>query len=218
MMERVFVDLRLFPGTEERFDRHHGRAPLEFQDACAEARMRNVTIFRRGTDAWCYGEAEGTTSDALDALTGSAAYARWRSQLIDVVTDPPEGGALVPYREVFHSDGPPLPPPFERGLFVLVVHPERIAEYDARHTDPWPEMLSALADSGFRNYSGFRNGSLVAYYGEFYPDMSRALAKIGATDVNRRWSDSFRGIITTITDDEARLFTAREILHLSGPA
>lgn len=44
--------------------------------------------------------------------------------------------------------------------------------------------------------------------------MVTATVTIGATDVNRRWGESFEGIITTITDDEGRLFTAREVLHI----
>jgi hypothetical protein len=36
---------------------------------------------------------------------------------------------------------------------------------------------------------------------------------MGRTDVNRRWSESFAGIITTINDGDGRLITAAEIYH-----
>ena len=211
-MGRALFQLRLYPGTEREFDARHQPVPSDLSEAAAEAGVRNLTALRRGTDVWVYLEAESDGDTALDRFIATDGHARWTASLATVV-QPPRGG-LTRYQEVFHSDGPPLDGPFERGMFVLVVHPERIAEYDERHAKPWPEMMEALASSGFRNYSGFRNGSLVAYYGEFYPDMATAVATIGATDVNRRWGESFQGIITTITDEEGNLLTAREVFHV----
>ena len=43
----------------------------------------------------------------------------------------------------------------ERVCFTLQVKPERMAEYRDRHAAVWPEMLDALAGSGWRNYSLF---------------------------------------------------------------
>jgi len=74
-------------------------------------------------------------------------------------------------------------------------------------------MMRALDEAGFHNYTGFRRGSQVVYYGEFHPDMAMATGAIGATDVNRRWNISFVGIITTITDASGNLLTAREVFH-----
>jgi L-rhamnose mutarotase len=51
------------------------------------------------------------------------------------------------------------------------------------------------------------------YYGEFYPDMETAFARIGQTEVNARWGSAFEGIITTITDESGGLITADEIFH-----
>lgn len=219
-MHRGLFHLRVFAGAEAAFDGRNTPPPGDLAEAFRAAGLGNVTAFRRGTDVWCYGEAGGESSGApeggpaLDRLAGSAAWARWMSGFADVVMDSPGPGGVTRYREVFHSHGPALATTPERGMFVLVVHPARIAEYDARHADPWPEMIAALEESGFRNYSGFRLGPQVVYHGEFHPDMATALATIGASDVNRRWGESFRGIITSITDEEGRLFTAREVFHL----
>jgi len=213
-MGRALFHLRLHPGTETAFDWRHSPVPTDLAAAFAEAGLRNATAFRRGTDVWCYAEADVAPAAALDRLVSSAGYGAWRNSLVDVIAPSPAAGGIDAYEEIFHSDGPALEGAFKRGMFVLVVHPDRIAEYDERHANPWPDMLQALADSGFRNYSGFRSGSLVAYYGEFYPDMATATATIGTTDINRRCGESFAGIITTITDDEGRLFTADEVFHI----
>ena len=72
-------------------------------------------------------------------------------------------------------------------------------------------MMAAISDTGFRNYSGFRRGASVVYYGEFYPDMATAFGKIAQTEVNGRWGQAFEGIITTIVDADGNLITADEV-------
>jgi L-rhamnose mutarotase len=139
---------------------------------------------------------------------------RWAHWFRDIIAEAstPEGDPLR-YGEVFHSDGRPLDGRFERGCFSLVIDPERAEFYDALHAEPWPEMVAALEDAGYRNYSGFRRGAHVVYYGEYYPDMATVLARIGVTDVSARWGKAFEGVITTITDPGGSLYTAREIHH-----
>ena len=43
----------------------------------------------------------------------------------------------------------------ERVCFLLQVRPDRLDEYRARHREVWPEMLDALREAGWRNYSLF---------------------------------------------------------------
>jgi L-rhamnose mutarotase len=52
-----------------------------------------------------------------------------------------------------------------RVCFLLRVRPERLAEYKARHREVWPEMLAALRETGWSNYSLFLrdDGLLVGY-------------------------------------------------------
>lgn len=213
-MERSCFYLRVFPGTEPEFDRRMADTPAALAAETRRSGLRGLTVFRRGTDAWVYAECEPDARSALAAYLADATIASWRRSLATVVAEMTAmDGRLLTYDEVFHANAG-ASGPFERGMFALVVAPERIAEYDSRHADPWPEMMAALDASGFHNYSGFRRGSHVVYYGEFYPDMGTAVATIGATNVNRRWSESFAGIITTLTDERGELITAREVLHL----
>jgi L-rhamnose mutarotase len=52
-----------------------------------------------------------------------------------------------------------------RHCFLLRVRPDRLDEYRRRHQQVWPEMLRALAETGWRNYSLFLRGDglLVGY-------------------------------------------------------
>jgi L-rhamnose mutarotase len=74
-----------------------------------------------------------------------------------------------------------------RICFTLQVRPERIDEYRRRHAQVWPEMLAALRDAGWHDYSLFlrEDGLLVGYL--MTEDFDAALAAMAATDVNARW-------------------------------
>ncbi len=75
----------------------------------------------------------------------------------------------------------------ERICFLLQVRPERLAEYKERHRAVWPEMLAALRETGWHNYSIFLrdDGLLVGYFET--PDYQAALAGMAERDVNERW-------------------------------
>jgi L-rhamnose mutarotase len=75
----------------------------------------------------------------------------------------------------------------ERVCFVLSVRPDRLGEYRARHREVWSEMLDALRDTGWRNYSLFlrEDGLLVGYLE--CEDFQAALAAMDAREVNARW-------------------------------
>ncbi|WP_285043026.1 L-rhamnose mutarotase [Plantibacter sp. LMC-P-059a] len=77
--------------------------------------------------------------------------------------------------------------PLHRVCFQLQVKPERLPEYRERHAAVWPEMLRALADTGWRNYSLFiRDDGLLIGYLET-PSLEAAQAGMAATEVNTRW-------------------------------
>ena len=75
----------------------------------------------------------------------------------------------------------------ERVCFRLQVKTDRLEEYRGRHQAVWPEMLEALAASGWQNYSLFlgEDGLLIGYLET--PSLEEALAGMAATDVNSRW-------------------------------
>jgi L-rhamnose mutarotase len=74
-----------------------------------------------------------------------------------------------------------------RYCFQLRVKPDRLAEYRERHAAVWPEMLRALAETGWHNYSLFLrpDGLLIGYVES--PDLAAAQAAMDTTDVNHRW-------------------------------
>jgi L-rhamnose mutarotase len=75
----------------------------------------------------------------------------------------------------------------ERVCFLGRVRAERLAEYRERHEQVWPEMLDALRQAGWGNYSLFltEDGLLVGYLET--DDYQAALDRMAATEVNARW-------------------------------
>ena len=77
----------------------------------------------------------------------------------------------------------------ERVGFLLKVRPERLEEYKARHQEVWPDMLQALRETGWHNYSIFlsEDGLLFGYVET--PDFEQALAGMAEREVNTRWQE-----------------------------
>lgn len=67
------------------------------------------------------------------------------------------------------------------------VDPSKLEEYRARHRAVWPELLQALSDAGWRNYSLFlrADGLLIGYVEA--DDLAEAQQRVARTEVNTRW-------------------------------
>jgi L-rhamnose mutarotase len=102
-----------------------------------------------------------------------------------------------------------------RYCFLLRVRPERMEEYRRRHAAVWPEMLAALADTGWRNYSLFLSddGLLVGYVEA--DDLRASLAGMARTDVNARWQAEMAPFFAGLKGgpDEG-LVLLEEVFHL----
>src|SRR5437660_10118939 len=75
----------------------------------------------------------------------------------------------------------------QRICFVLQVKPERLKEYKRRHSSVWPDMLQALRETGWSNYSLFLrdDGMLVGYLET--ESLERARAGMPRREANDRW-------------------------------
>jgi L-rhamnose mutarotase len=75
----------------------------------------------------------------------------------------------------------------QRVCFQLQVKHDRLEEYVQRHQPIWPEMLRALAATGWHNYSLFfrEDGLLIGYFET--DSLEKAREGMAATEVNARW-------------------------------
>jgi L-rhamnose mutarotase len=75
----------------------------------------------------------------------------------------------------------------QRHCFQLQVRPDHIDAYRRAHAAVWRDMLEALWDTGWRNYSIFlRDDGLVIGYFET-ESLQRCLEGMAQAPVNARW-------------------------------
>jgi L-rhamnose mutarotase len=103
-----------------------------------------------------------------------------------------------------------------RVCFQLQVKPDRLAEYKERHAHVWPDMLAALHETGWHNYSLFvrDDGLLIGYFET--PSLEAALAGMARTEVNGRWQAEMAEFFTDLdgrAPDEGFL-VLEEVFHL----
>lgn len=99
--------------------------------------------------------------------------------------------------------------------FIAKLKPGTEDEYKRRHDEIWPEMVVALRESGFANFSLFRRGLTVVAYAECDPSVLEAISALEATDVNQRWSDYIADVFSEARDDAGSLLFADELWYLA---
>ena len=105
----------------------------------------------------------------------------------------------------------------KRVCFLLRVKPDRLQEYRERHGTVWPEMLEALRETGWHNYSLFLSpdGLLVGYLETV--DFQAALSGMASKEVNHRWqtqmAEFFEGGEGTTADEQ--MLPLEEVFHLN---
>lgn len=102
----------------------------------------------------------------------------------------------------------------ERLCHVFRVVPGREEEYVRRHVEIWPEMVEAMKEAGFGNYTLFRRGQEVIAVCECEPDVETCFARFAELGVGERWAASMEGIVVDLVDAEGRLQRFDEDWHL----
>lgn len=103
-----------------------------------------------------------------------------------------------------------------RSCFQLQVDPTRLDEYRRRHAAVWPDMLEALAASGWRNYSLFlRDDGMLIGYVETEGTLAEAQEAMARTEVNARWQAEMAPLFTGLEGAPDTGFLAlAEVFHL----
>ena len=104
----------------------------------------------------------------------------------------------------------------QRVGFMLKVKPEMIDEYKRRHKEVWPDMLAALRETGWHNYSIYmvEDGTLFFYVET--PDFQAALAGMSKQAVNARWQTEMAPFFESLSGQHAdqSFIVLEEVFHL----
>ncbi|WP_412026696.1 L-rhamnose mutarotase [Deinococcus yunweiensis] len=105
--------------------------------------------------------------------------------------------------------------PLQRVCFQLQVRPDRLDEYRDRHRAVWPDMLAALRDTGWHNYSLFlrADGLLIGYFET--PSLDAAREGMARTEVNARWQAEMAPFFVELEGTPDQGFVRlEEVFHL----
>lgn len=99
--------------------------------------------------------------------------------------------------------------------FCFKVKPQLIPEYKERHQAVWPEMLQALRECGWHNYSLFmREDGLIFGYLET-EDFAKALAGMAERQINLRWQAEMAPFFDNIEGrPDQNMIQLEEYFHL----
>lgn len=104
----------------------------------------------------------------------------------------------------------------QRVCFLLRVKKDRMEEYKERHKTVWPDMLQALRETGWHNYSLFlrEDGLLIGYLET--PDFEAAKAGMQNYEVNKRWQDDMAPFFESLDGGHAdeNMMSLEEVFHL----
>lgn len=102
-----------------------------------------------------------------------------------------------------------------RVCFAMRLKPERVADYLAAHETVWPEMLDALRETGWADYSLFvdqEEGLVVGYLQT--DDFEGAIAAMNERDVNARWQATMAEFFVDGTAPDSTMKRLTEYFHL----
>ena len=102
----------------------------------------------------------------------------------------------------------------ERLCHIFRIAPGTEAEFIRRHVEIWPEMVEAMHEAGFANYSLFRRGLEVIGYSECHPDVATALRPLRRARRRRALGRLMEGIVVDLTDEHGELYRYDEDWHL----
>ena len=99
--------------------------------------------------------------------------------------------------------------------FQFKVRQDRLAEYKEYHKRVWPEMLDALRETGWHNYTLFnREDGLIFGYFETDTDLVTAQAKMTAKEVNTRWQEFMSSFVDADARPDETFVELEEYFHL----
>jgi L-rhamnose mutarotase len=105
----------------------------------------------------------------------------------------------------------------QRVCFLLKVKADQLDEYKRRHETVWPDMLQALRETGWHNYSLFlrEDGLLVGYLET--PDFAAARAGMATREVNERWQREMAPFFEALDGrrPDQGMFELQEVFHLA---
>lgn len=99
--------------------------------------------------------------------------------------------------------------------FQFKVRTDRLAEYKEHHQHVWSEMLDALREAGWHNYTLFmREDGLIFGYFETDESLVIAQARMAEKEINTRWQELMAPFVDANARPDETFVELEEYFHL----
>lgn len=85
------------------------------------------------------------------------------------------------------------------------VDPSHWKSYKQNHLEPWPELIDEIQKVGIHNYSIYAFGTRVFAYFEVEGDAQKALDRLSATEVKKRWDEEVTRFVLPSADESTEV-------------
>ena len=99
--------------------------------------------------------------------------------------------------------------------FQFKIRQDRLPQYKEHHKHVWPEMLDALREAGWHNYTLFiRDDGWIFGYFETEESLSTAQSKMAVKAVNTRWQEFMSSFVDSNARPDETFVELEEYFHL----
>lgn len=102
----------------------------------------------------------------------------------------------------------------EKIAFKMQLKPGTAAEYERRHDEIWPELVTLLKDAGMSDYSIFLDDATGTLFAVLWRANDHQMDILPGKDVMQRWWDAMADLTETNPDKSPVVVPLRKVFHL----
>ena len=102
----------------------------------------------------------------------------------------------------------------EKYAFKMRLNPGMRAEYQRRHDEIWPELVSLLKDAGVSDYSIHLDEDTNTLFGVLWRTDDHKMDDLPSHPVMRRWWDHMADIMETQADNKPVVTPLPSVFHM----
>lgn len=102
----------------------------------------------------------------------------------------------------------------EKIAFVMQLLPGYEAEYEKRHDEIWPELVTALKEAGVSDYSIFHEPSSNKLFAVLKRTDDHGMDNLPLTPIVKKWWAFMADIMETNEDNSPVVTTINKVFHL----
>ncbi|HEX8330374.1 MAG TPA: L-rhamnose mutarotase [Hymenobacter sp.] len=102
----------------------------------------------------------------------------------------------------------------EKEAFLMQLKPGVAAEYQRRHDEIWPELLSLLQDAGIRDYSIYLDAATGVLFAVQRREPGHTVDALPATAIMQRWWSYMADLMETNPDHSPVVKPLECVFHM----